>query len=174
MPSVAWYRQWTAWRLGHAGAPALPRHFCRTMIEAPFGVRMLSVPVEGGRRLVTARRYPDLILSEHGNWRHTHWNTITSAYGATPFFHFYEDELRDIYSRRFERLADLCLVLHECLDRAASLTPLTEWLRQRPGITLSGRAWHGCDPSMGMLHLLCHEGPSAIFSLLTDSSPRQK
>ncbi len=27
----------------------------------------------------------DIRISDHGNWRHLHWNAIESAYNSTPF-----------------------------------------------------------------------------------------
>lgn len=184
LPSVEWYAGYVAWHLGVSVAPRLPKHFCRADIVAPFGRRTLSVPVEGGRRQISARRYGELRLSEHGGWRHTHFDTIASAYGSTPYFHYYEDELRDIYSRRFGRLEDLCLALHDYIDRAASLSECIRWIRDNSKcqIVNSKLAFPECnselsipnyqssaqpDLSLSMLHLLFHEGPASIFTLLT-------
>ena len=34
----------------------------------------------------------DIRISDHGNWRHLHWNAIESAYNSTPFFEYYKDD----------------------------------------------------------------------------------
>lgn len=166
LPSIEWYGAYAAHKLCGTAAPVLPRHFCRAKVIAPFGERTLSVPVEGGRRLITASRYDRLLLSEHGNWRHTHWSTIASAYGSTPFFHFYENELHRIYSQRFERLSDLCFSLHAFFDHAVSLTSVLDWLKSHPTAELNGSPQICDDISLSMLHLLCEAGPASIFTLL--------
>lgn len=174
LPSVEWYRDYTAFRLGTASAPPrLPAHFCRAEVEAPFGRRTLSVPVEGGRRLISARRYPLLRLSEHGNWRRTHWSTIATAYGPTPFFHLYEEEFAAIYDHPHETLAGLCRELHETIDHAASLSENIDWLLRHPDEGKVRPPRPDCDPTLSILHLLFQEGPSTIFSLLPDQDAKQ-
>lgn len=160
-----------AYRLGIGSMPVLPKHFCRCEIVAPFGRRTLSVPVEGGRKLIRAGRYAELLLSEHGGWRHTHFDTIASAYGSSPYFHYYEDDLREIYDRRYDTLEALCLALHKYIDRAASLDSCVEWLlkhRQADGglIENASGVESDCDMTLSMLHLLYEKGPESIFTLL--------
>ena len=48
-----------------------------------------------------------LRISDHGNWRHLHWQALQSAYGDSPFFEYYEDDLRPFFTEhRWERLLD--------------------------------------------------------------------
>lgn len=167
LPSLGWYRDYMAFRLGTTSdPPRLPRHFCRAEIVAPFGRQCLSVPVEGGRRLIAPRRYPQLILSEHGNWRHTHWNTIESAYGATPYFHFYKALFADIYGRRHDTLVELCSELNRAIDQSLSLSEIAEWLKAHPDAPIRGTASADADPSLSILDLLFRNGPTTIFTLL--------
>lgn len=171
LPSLAWYRAFTSFRLGKAcEAPRLPKHFCRAEIVAPFGRRCLSVPVEGGRRMITPRRYPLLALSEHGNWRHTHWSTIASAYGASPYFHLYEAEFEDVFSRPHASLIGLCSELHTVIDHAASLSDNIEWLLQHPDAPIHRRRVVDADESLSVIHLLFEEGPATLFSLLPEEN----
>lgn len=169
LPSLEWYRDYIAFRLDtRKPMPPLPRHFCRAEVIAPFGRRCLSVPVEGGRRLITPRRYGSLTLSEHGNWRHTHWTTIESAYGSTPYFHLYENLFSEIYSRRHTTLAALCTTLHQAIDDSISLTPLVSWLSANPGTPVRRRPSISADPSLSILDLMFRDGPATIFTLLPE------
>ena len=45
-------------------------------------------------------------ISDHGNWRHLHWNALKSAYGESPFFEYYEDDLRPFFQPDWEFLFD--------------------------------------------------------------------
>ena len=72
----------------------------RCYIAAANGVQALTVPIE------KARLMRDVRISDHGDWRRVHWNAIMSAYGESPFFEYYQDDLRPFYERRWEFLVD--------------------------------------------------------------------
>ena len=57
----------------------------RAVIATENGTQSLTIPVvhDGGK---IAMR--DVRISEHGNWRHQHWNAIVSAYRKSPFFDY--------------------------------------------------------------------------------------
>ena len=67
----------------------------RCLIAAANGVQALTVPVKHGDTMLIK----DLRISDHGNWRHLHWNAIQSAYGKSPFFDYYEDDLRPFFEK---------------------------------------------------------------------------
>ncbi|HEY9551180.1 MAG TPA: WbqC family protein, partial [Prevotella sp.] len=53
----------------------------------------------------------------HGNWRHLHWNALLSAYGESPFFEFYADDIRPFYERKWEFLFDFNMeILHKMCE----------------------------------------------------------
>ena len=76
----------------------------RCSIVAANGIMPLSIPVEKPETAKCLTR--DIRIAEHGNWRHLHWNSIVSAYRSTPFFEYYEDELRPFYENKFDFLFD--------------------------------------------------------------------
>lgn len=83
----------------------------RTVIAAENGALPLTIPVvhdKGGRQPLR-----DVRISDHGNWRHLHWNALTSAYKKSPFFDYYADDFRPFYERKIEFLVDFNLQLHE-------------------------------------------------------------
>ena len=48
----------------------------------------------------------DTMISDHGNWRHLHWNALASAYGESPFFEYYEDDLHPFFEKKWKYLLD--------------------------------------------------------------------
>src|SRR5699024_12231963 len=40
------------------------------------------------------------------NWQKNHWKSLESAYRASPYFEFFEDELHFLYEKRFRFLMD--------------------------------------------------------------------
>ncbi len=76
----------------------------RCTIAAPDGPLALSVPIIKPDTLKCPMK--DIRISDHGNWRHLHWNALESAYNHTPFFEYYKDDFRPFYEQKYEFLAD--------------------------------------------------------------------
>ena len=81
----------------------------RATIATENGTLNLNIPIvhDGGR---IAMR--DVRISEHGNWRHQHWNAIVSAYRKSPFFEYYADDFAHFYEEKDGFLMDFNLRLH--------------------------------------------------------------
>lgn len=73
----------------------------RCLIPTTNGVQALSIPVErpvDGRLDKTPMK--DVRISDHDNWRHQHWNALLSAYGESPFFEYYADDIRPFFRKK--------------------------------------------------------------------------
>jgi len=68
----------------------------RCLIATTQGVQPLTVPVEHG----ASRLIRDIRISDHGQWRHLHWNALQSAYGESPFFEYYQDDIRPFFEEK--------------------------------------------------------------------------
>lgn len=100
----------------------------RCLIATTQGVQALTVPVRiEGSSLITNSR-----ISNHGNWRHLHWNALKSAYGESPFFEYYEDDLRPFFLPDWEFLFDFNEAIRqkmcELLDIQPRVSPTTQFL----------------------------------------------
>lgn len=87
----------------------------RCCIAAANGVMALSIPVErlSGEKACTK----DIRISEHDNWRHTHWQSIVSAYNMSPFFEYYEDDFAPFFHKKWDFLLDFNLeITHKILE----------------------------------------------------------
>lgn len=68
----------------------------RCVIATTQGTQALTVPVEAdGDRTKTLMC--DIGVSEHGHWRHLHWQALCTAYNESPFFEYYADDLKDFF-----------------------------------------------------------------------------
>lgn len=101
----------------------------RCIITGANGKQVLTIPVEkpaSGKSLMK-----DLRISDHGNWRHLHWNALESSYGKSPFFEYYADDLRPFYERKWDYLIDYNEALQEkmfeLLDIEVKTERTTEW-----------------------------------------------
>ena len=78
------------------------RNRCR--IATAGGIQTLTVPVvktDSPKQLMK-----DVRISDHGEWRHQHWNALESAYMNSPFFMYYQDDFRPFYENKYEFLID--------------------------------------------------------------------
>lgn len=48
----------------------------------------------------------ELRVSDHGNWRHIHWNALMSAYNESPFFMYYADDIRPFFEKEASKPQD--------------------------------------------------------------------
>lgn len=68
----------------------------RYTIATATGPQTLSVPVEGSKHANIC----DIRISDHNNWRRLHWQAISTAYGSSPFFEFYADDIEPFFHKR--------------------------------------------------------------------------
>ena len=91
----------------------------RCLIATTQGVQALTVPVErSGSSIIR-----DIRISDHGNWRHLHWNALQSSYGESPFFEYYEDDLRPFFERRWDYLFDFNEAIRQKLCELLDIHP---------------------------------------------------
>ena len=87
----------------------------RCKIVAAQGVQLLTVPVEKPSTPHALMR--DIRISDHGNWRHLHASAIASAYGSSPFYEYYADDINHFYEQRYDFLFDYNMAQIECVCR---------------------------------------------------------
>ncbi len=194
--SVNWYRQLVCAE-GDIYIDACENYVKQTArnrceIATANGKQTLSVPVSippsfrrGMGRGCSIR---EVLVSEHGNWRHQHWEALKSAYGMSPFFDYYQDDIRPFFdeevfkANNWQRLFDYNLaIMRKMLDligvkKEIKLTSLPPTPPQGGRVvhvpvnvpvhyyqTFQKR--HGFIPNLSILDLLFNEGPEAILYL---------
>ncbi len=101
----------------------------RCVIATAQGLQSLTVPVESPQGLrIDKTEMRDIRVSDHGAWRHLHWQALTSAYGESPFFEFYADDIRPFFEKYWTFLLDFNLAITE---------KMCELLDIRPNISLT-------------------------------------
>jgi hypothetical protein len=88
----------------------------RTIIAGPNGLITLSVPVVGGRSIKV--NYDQVEIDYKQNWQRDHFRTLCTAYGNSPFFMFYKDELDELFNKKPNKLIDWNIIcLNWVLDK---------------------------------------------------------
>lgn len=93
----------------------------RCVIASAGGPLALSVPIEKTDTLKCLTK--DIRISNHGHWRHLHWNALVSAYNMSPFFEYYEEDFAPFYQKKYEFLFDFNEELQQTICRLLDLTP---------------------------------------------------
>lgn len=196
---IQWYQ-----KLNSFGTCLLERydHFVkqtyrnRCLIATTQGRQALTVPIEHAPGApASSLLMKDIRISDHGNWRHLHWNALLSAYGESPFFDYYADDLRPFFERRWGYLFDfnleITLKLCELLDIRPRIQPTDTYQQEadndfreaiRPKHPMPDADFkslpyyqvyqqkHGFQPNLSILDLLFNMGNESIFYLFTPSS----
>lgn len=105
----------------------------RCEIATSQGRQTLSIPIEGSHGQKC--NIKDVRISEHGNWRHQHWNAIVSAYGDSPFFEFYQDDIVHFFEKRWEFLFDFNMEITSKLCELLYIHPTIHLTETFCGIT---------------------------------------
>ena len=93
----------------------------RCTIAAANGPLALSIPIVKPDTLKCPTK--DIRISDHGNWRHLHWNALVSAYNMSPFFEYYEEDFAPFYEKKYEFLFDYNEELRQLICRLLDLHP---------------------------------------------------
>ena len=160
----------------------------RCLIATTNGVQALTVPVERG----SSSLIRDMRISDHGNWRHLHWMALQSAYGESPFFEYYQDDIRPFFEKRWDYLMDyneaVCQKMCELIDIEAKVERTSEFVLEpdnladmrtainpkhpAPDADFTPKHYyqvyaqkHGFMPNLSVLDLLFNMGPESVFYL---------
>jgi hypothetical protein len=165
----------------------------RCVIAAADGPLALTIPTEKADDPKCLMR--DVRISDHGNWRHIHWNALVAAYRHSPFFEYYADDFRPFYERKIEFLWDFNEQLRQTvcslLDLHPTVLPTDEYRAQlqpdeadyrelihpkRPFAELDAsyheapyyqvfKDKHGFLPGLSIIDLLFNMGPEGLLVL---------
>lgn len=148
----------------------------RCVIEGSNGIQRLTVPLEKPQEWHSTR-LKDVRVSSHGKWWHVHWEAICSAYGRTPFFEYYADDIAPAFSGDIEMLVDLddmidrfcrsALGLPETLPVPGSDTSIVNRVENIRDIEYY-QIWaerFGFTPGLSVLDLIFNMGPEAPLVL---------
>ncbi|WP_018463611.1 WbqC family protein [Segatella paludivivens] len=96
----------------------------RCVIPTTNGLQSLSIPVTTvADSPISKTPMKDIRISDHGNWRHIHWNALTSAYGESPFFEYYQDDIRPFFERKWEFLIDFNMEITQKMNELLDIRP---------------------------------------------------
>lgn len=97
----------------------------RCVIASAAGPLSLTIPTEKSEDPKCLMK--DVRISDHGNWRHVHWNAFVAAYKQSPFFDYYADEFHEFFEKRYSFLFDFNSELCNWLCEQLDMHPVVVW-----------------------------------------------
>jgi hypothetical protein len=89
----------------------------RMYVYSPNGIQLLNVPVKHSKEIHQKTR--DVRIENDFDWQKQHFKSLDAAYRSSPFFEYFEDEIRPIFEKKHEFLMDLNLetiaIVSNCL-----------------------------------------------------------
>ena len=164
----------------------------RCLIMTSNGPQALIVPVASGKPYA---QDSTPLISNHGKWRHEHWNALCTAYGDSPFFLYYADDIRPFFEEEhWTNLFDFNLDITRKICELLEIIPPQPFTSKDTAMNLSEeetprryviqpkhplpdpdfqprpyfqvyRQRHGFQPNLSILDLLFNMGPEAILYL---------
>ena len=173
----------------------------RCLIATTNGLQALTIPVvrDQSDKLSDTNQDQEPVslihsirISDHGNWRHLHWNALKSAYGESPFFDYYQDDIRPFFEQRWDYLFDFNEAIREKMCELLDIQPKVSYTEEfastvnnmidfrssinpkhpEPDPDFTPKRYyqvyeqkHGFLPNLSILDLLFNMGPESIFYL---------
>ena len=119
---IQWYQ-----KLNRYDECLIERH--ESFIKQTYRNRMIIPTTNGPLSLTIPTNHDislsmkDIRISDHANWRHVHWNALLSAYGESPFFEYYQDDIRPFYEKKYEFLFDFNMEITEKMIELLDIRP---------------------------------------------------
>ncbi|WP_340157025.1 WbqC family protein [uncultured Maribacter sp.] len=164
----------------------------RTYISNDRGKHILSIPIIHVGKEQGRQKCKDVLIDNSYPWQRQHWRTLQTAYRTSPFFEFYEDEIKQLYDQPYDKLLDYNLktieTIFECLQMEMPKASTKEFevslsehedfrylinaklkhnLTIEPYTQVFGDR-HGFIPNLSILDLLFNMGPNSIEYLQRD------
>ncbi len=154
---------------------------------------MLNIPIKHVGGDEGRQKYADVCMDNSYPWKKQHWRTLETAYRTSPFFEFYEDDIRPLFEGNDTSLLDFNLktiaIIGNCLGVSLG-TKQTDKYETIPKDVFDARFLaeakkerkmamepypqvfedrHGFLPNLSILDLLFNEGTNALDYLKAQS-----
>jgi hypothetical protein len=104
----------------------------RTYIYSPNGIQLLNIPVKHSKQI--HQKTIDVKIETDFDWQKQHFKSLEAAYRSSPFFEFFEDDIRPLFEKKQTYLMDLNLetlaIVSKCLRMKLEYSTTTEYLHE--------------------------------------------
>ncbi len=162
----------------------------RMYIYSPNGIQLLNIPVKHSKTV--HQKFKDTKIEPAFDWQKQHFKSLEAAYRTSPFFEYFEDDIRPLFEKKHTYMMDLNFeameIVTECLGMDLSYDKTTEYFHEvsnledyrflangkkdtavfEPYTQVFGEK-HGFINNLSILDLLFNEGRHAMDYLKNQS-----
>ncbi|AXG72826.1 hypothetical protein DVK85_00685 [Flavobacterium arcticum] len=155
----------------------------RMYIYSPNGIQLLNIPIKHSK--TKHQKFKDIKIEPAFDWQKQHFKSLEAAYRASPFFEYFEDDIRPLFEKKHTYMMDLNFeaieIVTECLGIDLSYDKTTEYFHEvsnaddyrhlvngkkdtsvfEPYTQVFGEK-HGFINNLSILDLLFNEGRHAV------------
>jgi len=111
----------------------------RMYIHSANGIQMLNIPIKHTKEGVY-QKFKDVEIEYAFGWQKQHFKSLEAAYRTSPFFEYFEDDIRPVFEKHYKYMLDLNLEIHEiitgCLGVTWPFAKTEEYVKEIPaGLT---------------------------------------
>lgn len=103
----------------------------RMYIYSANGLQMLNIPVKHAIDL--HQKYKDVQIENSFNWQKQHLKSLEASYRTSPYFEYFEDDIRPIFEKKHQFMMDLNFqileILTDCLALPLNYSKTEEYLK---------------------------------------------
>lgn len=107
----------------------------RMYIHSANGIQMLNIPIKHSK--TDYQKYKDIQIEDAFGWQKQHFKSLEAAYRTSPYFEYFEDDIRPIFELKQVFLLDMNLKIHEiltdCLGIKLEYTKSEEYFKELSG-----------------------------------------
>ncbi|OYQ43701.1 hypothetical protein CHU92_03075 [Flavobacterium cyanobacteriorum] len=86
----------------------------RMYIYSPNGVQLLNIPLKHSK-IGSHQKFKDTRIEHAFDWQKQHFKSLEAAYRTSPFFEYFEDDIRPVFEKKHTFMMDLNFHILEIL-----------------------------------------------------------
>jgi hypothetical protein len=108
----------------------------RMYIYSPNGIQLLNIPVKHSK--TAHQKFKDTKIETAFDWQKQHFKSLEAAYRTSPFFEYFEDDIRPVFEKKHTFMMDLNFtildILKDCLGIDLPYTKTKEYFKEANGL----------------------------------------
>jgi hypothetical protein len=82
----------------------------RMYIYSANGIQLLNIPIKHSKDI--HQKFKDIKIEHAFGWQKQHFKSLEAAYRTSPYFEYFEDDIRPVFEKHHEFMLDLNFQIH--------------------------------------------------------------
>lgn len=108
----------------------------RMYIYSPNGIQLLNIPLKHSK--TAHQKFKDTRIEDAFDWQKQHFKSLEAAYRTSPFFEYFEDDIRPVFEQKHTFMMDLNFqildIVSDCLGMSLRYDKTEEYFHEVSGV----------------------------------------